>query len=228
MPIAFSGNGLITTANATFSNAIVMTNNSLLATANAGFIEYNGTSMYFTPAGTQRGVVPGMQMFVLSTDYVGLNSSSAQTLLGLSSGVTLSSNTAYAFEIVAPLSKSSGTTAHTVGLLFAGTATISRIGYYNFNTSSSSSTLTTNIGMNMLYSTSTASTVFTGSGMATNPAVVEIRVTGTVTVNVGGTFLPQYICSSAPGGSYTTANGAYMIIYPIGTGTANVSIGTWA
>ena len=124
MPIAFSGNGLITTANATFSNAIVMTNNSLLATANAGFIEYNGTSMYFTPAGTQRGVVPGQQMFVVgSPGFTGQNATGNQSIFGLTNGVTLSSNTIYHFEFMFVLGKSAGTTSHGYSIGFTGTAT---------------------------------------------------------------------------------------------------------
>ena len=51
---------------------------------------------------------------------------------------------------------------------------------------------------------------------------------GVLSVNTGGTLIPQYSLSAAPGGAYTTAAGSYMLIYPIGASGSNVSVGTWA
>ena len=95
-----------------------------LGTATAGNMEYNGTSLFFTPAGTQRGVVPGMQFYVLNSTVAGANVNTAQNILGV--GVTLSASTYYAFEAFYGLSKTAGTTSHTVGYGFGGTATIIR------------------------------------------------------------------------------------------------------
>jgi hypothetical protein len=53
-------------------------------------------------------------------------------------------------------------------------------------------------------------------------------VRGTVSVNAGGTLIPQYTLSAAPGGAYSTAAGSYFMIYPIGASGANVNVGTWA
>lgn len=47
-------------------------------------------------------------------------------------------------------------------------------------------------------------------------------------INAGGTFIPQYQLSAAPGGAYTTAIGSYFLIYPIGAAGNNTNIGTWA
>jgi hypothetical protein len=57
---------------------------------------------------------------------------------------------------------------------------------------------------------------------------ISARITGTVSVNVGGTFIPQYTLSAAPGGAYTTSAGSYFAIWPIGSSGSNTSIGTWA
>jgi hypothetical protein len=51
---------------------------------------------------------------------------------------------------------------------------------------------------------------------------------GTVSINAGGTFIPQYTLSAAPGGAYTTAIGSYFKLSPMSASGANTSIGTWA
>ena len=51
---------------------------------------------------------------------------------------------------------------------------------------------------------------------------------GTVSINAGGTFTPQYQLSAAPGGAYSTVAGSYFAIWPIGTAGANTSVGPWA
>ena len=57
---------------------------------------------------------------------------------------------------------------------------------------------------------------------------IGIVVRGTVSINAGGTFIPQYTLSAAPGGAYTTIAGSYVCFYPIGSSGANISVGTWA
>ena len=51
---------------------------SLLTTASAGAVEYDGKVIYATPQGTQRGVVPGMQYFRRETTTAGISSNAAQ------------------------------------------------------------------------------------------------------------------------------------------------------
>ena len=53
-------------------------------------------------------------------------------------------------------------------------------------------------------------------------------IKGTVSVNAGGTFIPQYSCSAAPGGAYTTSLGSYVKIYPIGASGSATNVGSWA
>jgi hypothetical protein len=50
---------------------------------------------------------------------------------------------------------------------------------------------------------------------------------GIVSVNAGGTFIPQ-VTTSASGPIYTGQIGSYFMIYPIGTSGANINVGTWA
>jgi hypothetical protein len=76
--------------------------------------------------------------------------------------------------------------------------------------------------------------VTTASATAFDTAITSatffsmVRVEGTVSVNAGGTFIPQYSLSAAPGGAYTTQIGSYFLIYPISAAGSNTSVGTWA
>lgn len=196
-----------------------------LGTAVAGALDYNGTALYFTPAGTQRGVVPAAQFFRLDAGLAGANVNTAQNIFGV--GVTLSASTVYAFETVIALTKSAGVTSHTIGLGFGGTATVNNVHTNFIGTASSSATTALPQQMYSGYLTSASNTAVSAA-LASAAVNAWYQIKGTVSVNAGGTFIPQYTCSAAPGGAYTTAAGSYFLIYPIGASGANVNVGTWA
>lgn len=197
-----------------------------LGTAVAGAFDYDGKVFYATPQGTQRGVVPGAQFFRLDSGLAGANVNTAQSVFGV--GVTLSASTIYAFEAVVALSKSAGTTSHTVGIGFGGTATLNNISYVELGSDSSTSFVArVNATTNALF-VQTASNTTINTSYATANVFIIARLSGTVSVNAGGTFTPQYTLSAAPGGAYTTAAGSYFLIYPIGASGANINVGTWA
>jgi hypothetical protein len=223
--LALQGNG--TTGLTINSSGKLVVPNIALGTASAGLLEYDGTVPYFTPLSTQRGIVPGQQFYVLQSGVLGANSTSAQSLFGLTNGVTLSSNTIYAFESVVNLIKTAGTTSHSFQLLFAGLATLNNIGYSAVQNDgnggmNSLGTNTRLVGINQ----ATATTVATGLTAATQWMFIMMK--GIVSINAGGTFLPQYQLTSAPGGAYTTQSGSYFSIYPIGAAGSNISVGTWS
>ena len=170
------------------------------------------------------GTPPGMQFYRLNAALVGSNATGAQSLFGKS--VTLDASTVYAFEISYALLKSVGTTSHQISIGFGGTATLNNIGYSIHNPSSptgpgSTPPVTSNY---TIVATATNTTV------ALTAASIEATgmIFGTVSVNVGGTFIPQYTLSVAPGGAYSTDIGAYMSITPLGPSGADSNIGTWA
>ena len=200
-------------------------NADTLGTAAPGAFDYDGKVFYATPQSTQRGVVPGAQFFRLDSGLAGANVNTAQNLFGV--GVTLSASTVYAFEAIYAISKSAGTTSHTVGLGFGGTATVNNIAYdviYHGDTTAFSSA-SQSTAANFLQTLSNS----TVTGASTSTARFWVfMLKGTVSVNAGGTLIPQYTCSAAPGGAYTTAAGSYFLIYPIGASGANISVGTWA
>ena len=205
---------------------LALTSNTLTGSPGAGQLEYNGTIFAATPASTQRGIVPTEQFFALNAGLAGANATGAQSIFGV--GVTLSASTQYEFEIAVTLSKTAGTTAHTIAFGFGGTATLNNIGYGIFgNMQNTASGVANNQPTNDSFNNTAAATVLTTSS-ASATIYYTISIKGTVSVNAGGTFIPQYTLSAAPGGAYTTQAGSYMKIKPIGASGANVSVGTWA
>lgn len=217
--------------NVTIGRDLIMTSNTLSSPAVAGYVEYDGKALYMTPQDTQRGVVPGMQYFRLNSNLVGLNATGAQNVFGV--GCTLSSSTVYAFESSMVFTRSAGTTAHTLSTLFGGTATLNNLNYLvyqgdlnvGFNSRISAAAGTGVFGVTAINTTS--ATVVTSS-MAASTQIAVLNIKGTVSINSGGTFIPQYSLSAAPGGAYSTAAGSYFAIWPIGASGANINVGTWA
>ena len=197
-----------------------------LTSANAGSVEYDGKVFYGTPQGTQRGVIPGAQFFRLNADLVGTQATTAQNAFGV--GVTLSSSTIYAFQYIAVFSKTAGTTSHAFSILFGGTATLNNIMYGGSSNNVGGAWPAGQNSAANSFSTNSASALQFAGGVTSANRFFEVFAQGTVSVNAGGTFIPQYILSAAPGGAYSTVAGSYFLIYPISASGANTSVGTWA
>lgn len=221
--VSFVGNGTnifrIAAGKATYGSAA-------LGTASAGLLEYDGRSTYFTPVDAQRGVVPGMQTYRLDSTVAGANSTAVQSVLG--AGVTLNSSTVYRFNAVYALSKTAGATSHTISTLFGGTATLTNITYGLAAVAKLASSYTTVLApTNSSFIQAATSTVITGA-LANATIQLITYLSGSVSINAGGTFIPQYQLSAAPGGAYTSAIGSYFEIWPVGQTGSNTSIGVWA
>jgi len=189
---------------------------------NGGYVTANVNSL-----GT--GLVPAEQFYRLNSDLAGANATGAQSVLGV--GVTLVGSTVYQFEGVYALSKTAGTTNHTIGYGFGGTATLNNIAYirnYTWTTNSFAPIQTVTDFVPYGYIQTAASTTFVNENSTTASIQWIVHLKGTVSVNAGGTFIPQYTLSAAPGGAYTTAQGSYFKISPLGASGSNTSIGTWA
>jgi hypothetical protein len=205
---------------------LVFNSGTNLATASVGAMEFDGKLPYFTPQGTQRGLMPAAQYYRLNTGNVGSNVNTAQSVFGV--GVTLSANTVYAFEGFYMLNKTAGATAHTVSYGFGGTATVNNAAFGGVSfTSVSSPAPLGNSNVFSGYTQSLASTAYTTS-LASATIYTTVKFWGTVSINAGGTFIPQYTLSAAPGGAYTVQISSYINIYPIGAAGANTSVGAWA
>jgi hypothetical protein len=213
-----------TVATQTLTNKTLTTpflsNVALVVPAETGEIEYNGTAPYFTPIGTQRGVLPAMQYYRLNANVVGANATSAQSLFGV--GVTLASSTVYNFSSSFALSKLAGATSHLLSVLYGGTAT------FNNSFLHLVSAPNTTAAFSNLAAVGISNATAASGAIAIAGSTVTVTLNGTVSINAGGTFIPQYSLSAAPGGAYSTRIGSYFMIWPVGVAGTNTSVGAWA
>jgi hypothetical protein len=75
----------------------------------------------------------------------------------------------------------------------------------------------------------------TASALVLTPAItnafytINLQLSGLISVNAGGTLIPQYALSAAPsGGAYTLSPGSSMYIWPVGAAGTTLSVGSWA
>jgi len=205
---------------------LVLTSDTLSSPAAAGQIEYTSPIFAATPIGTQRGIVPTQQYYRLDSAYVGSNATGAQSIFGV--GVTLSASTVYEFEISIVFAKTAGTTSHGISILFGGTATINNILYNCINNLSAVATALPAGATSQISAINVATALGLTGAITSATATVMVIAKGTVSINAGGTFIPQYTLSAAPGGAYSTVAGSYIRINPLSASGAATNVGTWA
>lgn len=159
----------------------------------------------------------------------GDNVNTAQPVFGtknlgvvFSSGVVLASSTVYAFEALYLLSKTTGGTSHSIGLSFGGTATINDIAHGG-SVAFGAVAFPLRDSSTANYGSAQASNAQVSAAIAAATASAAISLRGTVSINAGGTFIPQYTLSAAPGGAYSTLTGSWIRFVPI---TSQIQ-GTW-
>lgn len=209
-PLVFSGGTLVT-----------VTGSAPLG----GSIEYDGTVFYGTPTAVQRGVIPVEHFVVLTSDYTAANSATAQKVFNTPTNgeVTLAANTTYFMEAQYIITRTLGTNAHTIGVLFGSGGTLTSITYTADVTDGTSNALGT---VSRIYGTAITETVVTSSSANANQ-YVTVKLSGVVRTNSGGTFTPQFKYSSAPGGAPTVLTNSYFRITPVGNSTV-ASVGNWS
>ena len=226
MTITFSSSQQITALTLSGNGANINNAVTLLPAKTAVSYVYRATGTTWWPTQTVPGVLTnGLQLYRLNTDLVGANVTTAQSILGV--GVTLAASTVYAFEMVAAFSKTAGATSHAFQIGFGGTATVTNIAYDVLlnNSATSFAQFTSGNGSNGFIQTASATTITTNASAS---LYNSIFCAGMVSINAGGTFIPQYTLSVAPGGAYTTVANSYMKIYPIGASGSATNIGSWA
>jgi hypothetical protein len=186
------------------------------------------TSQYpsATVNGLGTGRIPAEQFYRLNSDLVGANATGAQNFLGV--GVTLVGSTVYQFEGFFMSSKTAGTVSNIVSFLIGGTATFNSITYNIMRSTSTTSFVDPAGAAQPYFFAQTAAAVAVTGARTTATYYDQSFIKGTVSVNVGGTFVPQYQLSAAPGGAYTTKAGSYFKVSPLGASGSNISIGTWS
>jgi len=158
----------------------------------------------------------------ISADATGADSSTAQPWFPATGGVTLAANKTHRFEGFLHLSRSAGTTSHTTSLLFAGTAVISSIRYHAVVNGGGA---TMEAGLN---GAGSATTAFAITGASTDAAEqVIVKISGVVRNTTGGTFIPQFKYSAAPGGAPSVKANSFFELVELGADTLT-TVGTWS
>jgi hypothetical protein len=236
------GIGTYTSSGTTLSRTTVLasSNSGSLVNFSAGtknvFVTYpaersinldsTGNLAQAVTAGLGTGRLPVEQFYRLDSTLAGANATGAQSFLGV--GVTLAGSTVYQFEAVIAMNKTAGTTSYVMNAVFGGTATLNNINYSLSVTADTTSYLPVSgaTGSYQLYVQAANTAIRPSSSAAA--LYIQYVFKGTVSVNAGGTFIPQYSLSAAPGGAFTVQGGAYFKISPLAASGANVNIGNWA
>jgi len=163
----------------------------------------------------------------LNSTTAGANGTSAQDVFP--ADVTLSAGQVYEYELCYSLQKTAGSTSHNVRVFFGGTATFNNIYRTILGTSIAGVGVqfTGSVGA-LGFSTSASENVNISGTLATANTVIHLVERGTVSIAGGGTLIPQYILSAAPGGAYSVIAGSYFRLRKLGGGGADVSVGPWA
>jgi hypothetical protein len=229
---AFTGgtltSNLTLVAGATGVSPLTFQSGTNLSTATAGAFEYDGKLFYSTPNATSgRGIGPSILEYRLESSFAGTVTASAQPIFNV--GQTLIANTVYRFQAEFLLSKTASTTSHTMGLLFGGTATLNNIYYKAYETRSTVAVPGVGTGSLLPAHVTVATRAVLSGAITVSVFSVSYSLQGTISVNAGGTFIPQYQTSVAvTGGAYTTYIGSFFELWPIGASGSNTSVGSWA
>ena len=227
LPVANGGTGVTTS---TGSGAVVLGTSPTIATPTITSLYGQNSNLVTTPY-NGAGLIPGELIYRLNSVSAGANVNTVQSVLGV--GVTVAASTQYQFEGIYALSKSAGTTLHTLSYGFGGTATLNNIAYtrnwqYSGTSFTAPSVSSSGYILQAFVQTAALTSLTSNEGTNASAAYWIVYIRGTVSVNAGGTFIPQYQLSAAPGGAYTTAIGSYFKLSPMSASGSNTSIGTWA
>ncbi len=192
---------------------------TVLTTPESGAMEYDGLAYYQTPAAGGRAVNLVEHFINLSAAYVATNATGAQKLFNVpaNGSFTLAGSTTYTLDMLIQMSRTAGVVSHTISLLFGGTATLTAIAYALTSINSTSTAASLSSDVNAWSAVATAFVATAANATAAEHTI--LRVEGTVRVNAGGTFIPQFSYSAAPGGAPTVGIGSMIRLRPVGSNT---------
>ena len=203
----------------------------LMTSSIRGAQEYDGTSMYFSPIATHRGLIPSMQTFQLGADYTA-NGAITTTQTLFNKAVSVAATTRYAYELNFTITNTAAT-AKSVQFAVAGTATLAAHDYEAITTFAASAvtpTTSTLMQNRITAGFATLVTVSVASGAAAGAFTIRIRGTFDILAAGQGTVNFQFGLT-AVGTVVTVIAGSSAQVWPLGPIAAitdNTSIGSWA
>jgi hypothetical protein len=216
-------------AGTTTISSAKLTAGSLLTTATAGSLEYNGYGLFYTPQSTQRGVIPAQQYYQLGSDLSRDGTiTTTQSLFGV--GVAVSATTRYAYEISATITATAAT-SKAVQFAIGGTAILSAHEYdvVSDYAAASATVATASIMSNRITSGFSTLVTITPAGAA---GAFTIKIKGVIDVLSGGAGTVNFqFALTAAGTSVSVVAGSNVAIWPLNTITSitdNTQIGAWS
>ncbi len=190
---------------------------TLRESSTGSLLSLSGTAEVFFAPGDEEVLEPVL-FRTLASNTAFTNGNSDQPWFPDGGVLTVEADSTYQFEGL--LLITSGTTTHTTGLNFGGTATLTNINYI----AESSSVAVNAVGVagTRTHINQAANTTINATSAA---AGTVIKVEGVVRINAAGTFIPQFRFSAAPGAGNVLAN-TFFNMRRIGRG-AVVSYGSW-
>lgn len=182
----------------------------------------NGNALVNFSAGTKDVFLDfPAQMFSLFTsntaDFSGQNVNTAQPFFEAARDTfTLPSNMAFKLKGVIEMTRAAGTTSHTIDVLLGGTATISDISWQCTCRDGAASATTP---IRPYCNHSHVATGMTVTVAATTANSTSFLIDGMARIGAGGTLIPQFKYSAAPGGAPTIKKSSYFELTPIGLDT---------
>lgn len=215
--------GLAAGAASAGSAPLKFTSGTNLTTAEAGAIEYDGTSFYATSVASSRQVLNAEQFVCVGATPVSLSNSAttAQSIFATANdALSVAGSTTYSFEAIIYLS--TGATSHTTAFGFGGNATFTSVMYLSELVSSTANTIATSASY--LDVTAATATVLNAASTATS---TKIKLRGILRINAAGTIIPQVTFSAGPTGTCQTNTNSFFRLWPVGSNTVEY-VGNWS
>ena len=177
---------------------IKLSSGTNMSTPEAGAIEYDGTSLFFTNAGAKRQELIQFQQSRVSAQFDKTSDTSLANITGLTA--TLVAGKIYRFEATLFTSSDVG---GGVKVAIAGTATATSIVYEG---------LSTDAGL----STQSRSTALAGAvGAITAVTAAFIKISGLITCNAAGTLTVQFAQNTSNGAPSSVLVGSSFVVSQI-------------
>ena len=198
------------------------TGGALTSTAAAGQLEYT-TLFHGTTQGTERGLVPTPQIFVLNADRGLATVATTQTLFNQTFKVT--AGTRYYYEAFISISKTNASANTLQYAIVVATAVIAAHEYSVISkVAATRQSLTSLSQMSNRITTGFDALVAVSGASAASAATFDAHIQGYFDITTGGTIDPQIaLATNAPTVPILLAQ-SYWLMYPVGVTSANTSI----
>lgn len=191
----------------------------------AVFIERYEDEERYVPPFPKRFNIPMEIMTVQTADFAGANATGAQPIFAAAQdSLAVVGGLSYEIEAVYYFIKAAGAVSHTLAILFGGTHSLTSVDVL-VNLQDLATTPIFSTPVTRMPIAVGTSTVITAAGTSLGRTIIA-HLKGIIRFNAGGTFIPQYALSAAPGGAYSTKRNSYVALRNLGSNVV-ATVGPW-